>query len=807
MRRRWALKVTGVVQGVGFRPFVALTAGELGLAGWVRNSPDGVVIEVEGDQAALEAFRDALRHRAPPLAVLDGVDVRELALRGEAGFSILESAGGEAPRPVVPADAATCAACLEEILDPAERRHGYPFTNCTHCGPRYSIIEAVPYDRPNTSMKGFPMCPACAREYGDPRDRRFHAQPIACPACGPRVWLVPAPGGVGGAGGGTAGGGGAAGAPAAGDRATGDPAPDALPVLREVAARVHAGQVVAIKGLGGFQLLADAANQAAVERLRRRKGREAKPLALMFCTLEQVKAACLVDPAEEELLTSPQAPIVLLRRRLPPAPGAPAVAEAVAPGNPRLGVMLPYTPLHHLLMRAVGRPVVCTSGNLSQEPIATDNAEGLARLGDIADAFLLHDRPIVRHVDDSVARVVDGQVQLLRRARGYAPLAVTVGRGLPPLLAVGGYLKNTVALSVGGQVILSQHVGDLETSAAREAHRRVIADLRRFYGLEPVAVACDLHPDYPSTWAAEELAAAAGVPVVRVQHHHAHVAAAMAEHGLEGPVLGVAWDGSGYGPDGTVWGGEFLRCAYDSFERVARLRPFRLPGGERAVEEPRRSALGALAALEWPARLPAALAAAFGPAELRVLSSMLERGTNSPLTSSAGRLFDAVAALAGLRQRNAFEGQAAMELEFAVDPAVLEAGEAYPFPLRDQAEGGLAGKVLEADWEPALRRLLADLEAGAGAGAVSARFHNGLAELVVSVARRAALKRVVLTGGCFQNAVLTAATCRRLRQAGFEPHVHRRVPANDGGIALGQVMVAAARLEEGGSPGVPGHSR
>ncbi len=760
------LTIRGAVQGVGFRPFVYRLAEELELGGRVANDSRGVVLEVEGPEERLERFRARLERQPPPRAILQAVEASWLEPAGYDGFRIEHSDATGTKSALVLPDVATCDECLAEVLDAADRRHRYPFTNCTHCGPRFTIIRALPYDRPSTTMEGFRMCAACRAEYEEPRDRRFHAQPNACPRCGPRLALW--------------------------DR-RGEPLAADDDPLRRAAAALGQGQILAVKGLGGFHLMVDARDGAAVARLRRRKQRYEKPLALMVRDLAAARALCVVPAAARQLLTAPEAPIVLLARR----PDA-QVAGGVAPGNPELGVMLPYAPLHHLLLRAVGFPLVATSGNLSDEPIAIDNREALERLGGIADLFLVHDRPIARHVDDSVLRLVDAAPQMVRRARGYAPLPVMLEHRLPTVLAVGGHLKNTVALALGDQVFLSQHIGDMETPQAHDAFERVIRDFLDLYEASPVAIAHDLHPDYPSTrWAraatrgevASEswTAALAGLPLVGVQHHHAHLASCLAENGVSGSALGVTWDGTGFGSDGTVWGGEFLRGDAAGFERVAHLRRFRLPGGDAAVREPRRSALAVLwelwgeAALE---RRELAPVAAFAERELRLLARLLSRGFQAPVTSSAGRLFDAVAALLGLHQRTRFEGQAAMALEWVAD---REAGDAYPLPL---ASGEAA---TELDWRPLIEAILEDWRRDTAAGIISARFHNALAEAVVAVALEVGEPRVALTGGCFQNRLLSQRTVRGLRRAGFEVLLQRQVPANDGGISLGQVAVAAAR--------------
>jgi len=779
---RLALEVRGIVQGVGFRPFVYGAARANRLSGWVFNEADTVRIEVQGDTARLDAFVETLSCRHPPQARVDSVDVREIPYRdGDEPFTIRASTGRSAPRPTIPADLATCAECLAEIRTPGERRYGYPFTNCTNCGPRWSIIEGLPYDRPRTSMAGFAMCPACRGEYEDPADRRFHAQPIACPECGPQLRLLD-PSGHELAGRGDA--------------------------LKRAANILSDGRIVALKGLGGFQLLVDATDEATVARLRERKRRPHRPFALMVATLDEVQRFCEVSAAEAEELASPRAPILLLARkhthRRLAADGTSArntgIAGAVAPGNPYLGVMLPCTPLHHLLIDAVGRPIVCTSGNLSDEPMAVDEPDAVARLGPIADAVLTHNRPIVRPVDDSVARFGPAGLQVLRRARGFAPLPIELGFAAPPILAVGGHLKNTVALSIGSQAVLSPHVGDLDSVLSVDVHRRAVTDMVEFFQTTPAAVACDLHPDYASTRHAEQLAAQWNVPLVRVQHHHAHVVAAMAEHRLEGPVLGFSWDGTGYGPDGTVWGGEVLRCERGSFDRVAHLRTFPLPGGDAAMREPRRSALGLLYELFGDAAAGHA-EDWFRPGELKTLRSMLARGTNCPRTSSMGRLFDAIAVLVGLPAVASFEGQAAMALEFAVDGGEEEAYDwnqpqvKSPSPLVGEGLGVRGPVVTLIDWEPMLHAVLNDLAAGVPRERIAAKFHNALAEVVVSVAQRAGIREVVLTGGCFQNARLTTLAWTRLAAAGFDVYVEREVPPGDGGVALGQLAVCAWQMK------------
>ncbi len=781
---RLAISVRGAVQGVGFRPFVYRMARDLGLSGWVRNSSQGVDIEVEGPHDVLECFTLRLESELPPRAVVQSLEITVLDPIGLSDFEIRHSEGDDRPSVLMLPDIAPCEDCLREIADPTNRRHRYPFTNCTNCGPRFTVIEALPYDRVRTTMQGFTMCTACASEYDDPKDRRFHAQPNACPACGPMVELW--------------------------DR-FGEPLARGDEALRRAADLVRSGQILALKGMGGFQLIVDARNDAAVTCLRERKAREQKPFAVLFSDIAAVLLRCEVSEAEARLLVAPEAPIVLLRRR----PGI-DIAPSVAPDNPNLGVMLPSTPLHQILANDLGFPVVATSGNWTDEPICIEEREVVSRLGTIADAFLVHNRPIARHCDDSVVRVIRGREVMLRRARGYAPLPVEcfstpsyvpvpVGDVAPTVLAVGGHLKNTVALFVRNQAFMSQHIGDLDSPEAQEVFEHVVKDLLSLYGVTLSAVAHDLHPDYASTkWLKVNLK---GIPRIGIQHHHAHLAACLAENQVADSVLGVTWDGSGFGPDGTVWGGEFLVGDVRRARRVAKLRTFRLPGGERAVREPRRSALGLLYEVAGPdifdihdgsafARLsylrpgssvirPACMES-FSFSELSVLQRMLTQNLNSPLTSSAGRLFDAVAALLGLRQRSSFEGQAAMELEFAVEEAVSD--EAYKVVIRQSRT------LLIVDWEPMLRSMLFDLFEGIDRGRIASRFHEWLTLSIVEVARRVGVERVALTGGVFQNRVLTERTILALEQSGFRVFTHRLIPPNDGGISLGQAVVAAARL-------------
>ncbi len=764
-------QVEGVVQGVGFRPFVYNLARGLGLSGFVTNTAAGVELAVQGPGHQVSEFFRRLVAEAPPLARISSLNWdEEEPLPDEEGFAIQESRAGTR-RTLISPDVAVCEACLAELRDPSDRRYRYPFINCTHCGPRYTIIQDLPYDRPFTTMKVFEMCPDCLAEYQDPSDRRFHAQPNACPACGPRLWL----------------------ADAAGHEL------DCPDPIREAAQALRAGEVVAIKGLGGFHLAADAFSQEAVMRLRSRKHREEKPLALMVPDLDAARELVELDPASQAALTSRERPIVLCPQR----PGS-GVAPAVNPRNRLLGVMLPYTPLHHLLMDEGFKALVMTSGNVSEEPICLDNQEAVRRIGAaaargaIADKLLLHDRDIYLRTDDSVVRVVGGRLRQMRRSRGFVPVPLRLAEGLapegcPPVLATGAHLKNTLCLLRGREAFVSQHVGDLENLETLEFFQLTAGHLERILEAPAGVLVCDLHPDYLSTrWAREE-AARRGLPLVRVQHHHAHALAVMAEHGLRGPVLALSLDGTGYGPDGTVWGGELLLARPRAYTRLGHLLRFHLPGGEAAVKEPWRVALGLLADLYGPAaaELDLELVRRFG-GHLPLIGRMKERGLNTPATSSLGRLFDAAAALCGLRFSVAYEGQAAIELEQAMD---APAGEGYAFQVLER-DG-----LLVLDWREALRALVQEVLAGAGPARVSARFHagliQGLAAWALAGARAAGASRVCLGGGCLMNAALLSGLPPRLEAAGLEVYTPEEMPAGDGGLSLGQALAGAAAWARG----------
>ncbi|HEX9066415.1 MAG TPA: carbamoyltransferase HypF [Streptosporangiaceae bacterium] len=761
-RIRTLVRVEGIVQGVGFRPFVYSLATGLGLSGLVGNDTEGVFAEVEGAPETIEAFVRALATDAPPLASVERIATSPLPPDGSTTFAIAPSqAGGPGrrSRTLISPDMATCADCLAELSDPASRRYRYAFTNCTNCGPRFTIVAGIPYDRPLTTMAGFAMCAACAREYHDPADRRFHAQPVCCPACGPRLRLT--------------------------DR-DGTELPAADPI-HEAAKLLAGGMVLAVKGLGGYHLSADATCEPAVAALRARKHREDKPFAVLAADLDQASSLVSVDEVAAGLLTGPRRPIVLL----PARPGAP-VAPSVAPGNRYLGVLLPYTPLHHLLVREAAFPLVLTSGNVSDEPICYEDEEAVGRLAGIADAFLVHDRPIYIRADDSVVRSFRGLAYPVRRARGYAPeplrLAFSADR---PVLACGAELKSTFCLASGGRAFVSPHIGDLENLETLVSYRQLIEHYGRLFDTYPAVLAHDLHPDYLSTGYARQRAAEQGLPLTGVQHHHAHIASCLADNGAgrDERVIGVAFDGTGYGTDGTIWGGEFLTASLTGFERTGHLGTVPMPGGAAAIRQPWRMAAAYLDA--------AALAASPAGSGLRsrhedqwaAVLAMARRGINAPLTSSAGRLFDAVAALLGVRDTVSYEGQAAAELEQLADPGH---DGWYPAHL-----GHGEGAAFVARGTDLIAAAAADLAAGVAGPVIAARFHHGLARLIVAgcdlVRDRAGLGTVALSGGVFQNVLLLTEVTGRLEAAGFTVLTHTRVPCNDGGISLGQAAVAASQ--------------
>jgi hydrogenase maturation protein HypF len=791
---RVSVRVEGIVQGVGFRPFVRNLATELGLAGSVRNDMAGALIEVEGEPGAVGAFLLRLERDAPALCVIEEVGTSPLPPTGGTGFAISPSDPAGERRALVPADTATCEDCLKELFDPADRRYQYPFINCTNCGPRFTIVRDVPYDRPNTTMAGFGMCADCEREYRDPDDRRYHAQPTCCPACGPTLRLVDA----------------------TGAEVEGEGSP-----IEAAAALLRRGRILAVKGLGGFHLAALAFSESAAATLRSRKHREDKPFAVMVADIGTARQLCELDEAGQRLLESPRRPIVLLWRRPAPAHGdagpgparplappdappvappllpdappdappvAPSVAPSVAPGNRHLGLMLPYTPLHHLLARALGEPFILTSGNVSDEPIAFRDGDARTRLDGIADAYLTHNRPIHVRTDDSVTRSLRGRATLLRRSRGYVPQPLLLPRPLArPLLACGAELKNTFCLAKGRHAFMSHHIGDLENYETLRSFTEGIEHFCRLFDVHPEVVAHDLHPEYLSTKYALDREHE-GIDLVGVQHHHAHIASCLVDNGEAGPAIGVAFDGLGYGTDGALWGGEILLATLSGFERLGHLAPVAMPGGAAAIKQPWRMAAAYLD-LAYEGGPPAGLSVVQRNEDRwQPVVSMARTGTASPVTSSAGRLFDAVSALVCGRDAVNYEGQAAIELEQLADPG--ETG-SYPVPLTGSEPFQLQGKEL-------VRAVVEDLVGGSSPDVVAARFHNALAGAVVASCRRArdlsgGNGTVALSGGVFQNVLLTERAAAGLEQDGFRVLLQRQAPANDGGISLGQAAVAGAR--------------
>jgi hydrogenase maturation protein HypF len=757
LRRR--IHISGVVQGVGFRPHVYNLAQQFGVRGFVLNSSSGVTIEGEAPATVLDAFWNSLRSSPPPLARIEDFDTFDLAPVGYLGFEIRESLHEDHAFALISPDIATCSDCRHELLDPADRRFGYPFTNCTNCGPRYTIVRDIPYDRPLTTMAPFVMCSACAAEYHDPRDRRFHAQPNACPVCGPALELLP----------------------------TGPGAPhphhlDSLAALQQLRRILHAGEIVALRGLGGFQLACDARNSDSVARLRQRKKRSDKPFAVMAKDLALLESLCTVAPDDRALLLSPQHPIVLLEQR--PETTLP---EQLAPGSRILGAMLPTTPLHEMLFQdpSACDLLVMTSGNLSDEPIVVSNEEALQRLAPVADWFLLHNRDIYMRVDDSVARTFQGQTRILRRSRGYAPQPIDLQRPMPELLACGAELKNALCLTKSHYAILSQHIGDVENYETLQFFQETLANLKKLFRVEPEAVAHDLHPLYLTTKFGKSLP----LPALAIQHHHAHIASCMAENHLRGQVIGVAFDGTGYGTDGQIWGGEFMVADFRNFERSAHFRYIPLAGGDTAVRQPWRSALGWLRE-SYGASFPDGFEAftCIPERDLALVSKMIAAGLNTVATSSCGRLFDAVAFLVLQRKEVTFEGQAAIELELCADKSILDA---YPFELDP-------GTPASIDLRPMMRALVTDLQHGIPGPTLSARFHNTIASVIAQVCatlrRSEHLNRVCLSGGTFQNLYLLERATALLSKAGFEVFLHASVPPNDGGIALGQAVIASEML-------------
>ncbi len=749
----------GIVQGVGFRPFVYRLATDLNLKGWVCNTSEDVSIEIEGSRQSINKFCLNLTRKAPPLAHIEAVSVTHLPAVGYGDFNIRTSLIDKGKYQLVSPDIATCHTCLDELLNLNDRRYRYPFTNCTNCGPRFTIIEDMPYDRPNTTMRSFSMCARCEAEYHNPLDRRFHAQPNACPVCGPRVQLVD-------------------------NQGSAVHSEDAIDTASQM---LKAGRIVAIKGLGGFLLACDATNEMAVKSLRHRKRRPSKPFAVMLASVEEAKKHCSLSRKELELLASPQSPIVLAKWRQ-----VSNVSKEVAPNLRYLGVMLPYTPLHHILLRDVNLPLVMTSGNLSEEPIAKDNEEALGRLSGIADYFLVHNRDIYSRYDDSVAIVEGGMSQLIRRARGYAPRPIPLKFKARPVLACGAEVKNTFCLTCDDHAFLSQHIGDMENIETLEHFADTILLYERLFRIKPIAVAHDLHPDYLATKYALEMGKN-GMELLPVQHHHAHVVSCMADNGLRSPVISVVFDGTGLGSDGHIWGGEFLIADYHSSKRIGHLEYLPLPGGDAATRKPYRIAVAYLLALlgEEGLRQGLELMGDSGDAEIDIVRRQVAAGLNSPLTSSIGRLFDAVSSLLGIRGEIDYEGQAAIELEMAAHEAHRQREEeSYPYSIAE--DGGL--RIVRV--RDLLSAIVDDSRHGVPRSNVSVKFHNTIAQMVrqlcLSIGGDAGTNKVILSGGVFQNRLLLNKTVGLLERSDFEVYTHRQVPCNDGGISLGQAVIASA---------------
>jgi len=752
------ISVRGVVQGVGFRPFVYQLASRHNLQGWVCNTSEDVRIEAEGEAADIDKFLVGLREEAPPLSHIEDITVTASPPANYDKFEIRSSVAEEGKYQLVSPDIATCPDCLKEIFDPADRRYRYPFTNCTNCGPRFTIISDIPYDRPNTTMKSFHMCPECRKEYDDPLNRRFHAQPNACPVCGPRLELLDAKG-----------------SPVACDD-----------IIQKTAGILKNGKIVAVKGLGGFLLACDATSATAINTLRRRKNRPAKPLAVMVSSLSEANRHCEVSEAEAALLSSPGSPIVLMKWR----PES-TLSKAVAPGLKYLGMMLPYTPLHHLLLRETGLPLVMTSGNLSEEPIARDNDEALRRLGNIADFFLMHNRDIYARYDDSVMTVEKETPRFVRRARGYAPYPIRLPYRSRQILGCGAEEKNTFCLTRDNYAFVSQHIGDMENLETLEHYVNTIALYKKLFRIEPEIIACDMHPEYLPTKYATELAADGKTKLVPVQHHHAHIVACLAENGIAGPAIGVSFDGTGYGTDDRIWGGEFMVADYKKFNRVAHLEYLPLPGGAQSIKKPYRTALGYLFSLgiTLDKKLPLFKQVADGEPE--IIRDQVKKSINTPLTSSMGRLFDAVSALTGVRGVIEYEAQAAIDLEMLAYDAPGESGR-YPFSLEEQ--DGVSIIKIHALFDAIIR----DLRKSTPKAFIATRFHNTIAQMILETCRhisaKTGIKQAAFSGGVFQNRLLSNKSAALLESAGFQVYTHRQVPCNDGGISLGQVVIANANI-------------
>lgn len=761
---RYEIKIKGIVQGIGFRPFIYKLAQQLNLQGWVKNSTEGVIIQVECNPQKLKEFTVKIQQEKPTSAQIYSLEIKQLNYIGYQKFTIEKSeAQNHNKTAIIPADLATCSECLKELFNPQNRRYRYPFINCTNCGPRYSIIKALPFDRIMTTMNQFTMCSECQQEYKNPANRRFHAQPNACPQCGPHLELWDIKGNC---------------------LAKFDDA------IKETITLIKQGNILAIKGLGGFHLVVDAGNSSAVKKLRLRKNRPHKPFALMYANLEQIKQDCFVSPLEEKTLLSSASPLVLLTRIKDK--NLSFICEEIAPNNPYLGVMLPYTPLHHLLLHEFKSPIVATSGNCQNEPICIDETEALSRLDGIADYFLVHNRPILLPVDDSIVRIINDEVMILRRARGYAPLPIQLSddkQDSRSILALGGQLKNTVAIKINQQVFLSQHLGNLETLETLKTYQQTIDHFRDVYNFQPDLIACDAHPDYYSTQYAQDLSNnyKRSPSIIKVQHHIAHIYSVIAEHDVKYPLLGIAWDGTGYGLDNSIWGGEFFYITEEKIQRIASFLPFYLLGGNKAIAQPKRIALSLLLQIfnnleNIPEKFN--LKTLFTPQELKILTKMYENKINSPLTSSVGRLFDGISALLGIVEQVTYEGEAAMRLEFMTDG--LSTSEIYPFDWTYKED-----TCSYIDWQPMIKNILDDYINHKSLVLISAQFHQTLVEIIITIAKNIPSQNVVLAGGCFQNKYLLEHTINSLKKSNLHPYWSQKIPINDGGLALGQIAFAS----------------
>lgn len=739
MLKNVLINIQGTVQGVGFRPFVYRLADELNIKGWIHNSSEGVSIEAEGYTECVDIFLKRLQTHKPVNSAITSFQTHNSNVKGFKDFQIrISKANGDKTALVLP-DLATCKDCIDEIFNPDDRRYLYPFTNCTNCGPRFSIIESIPYDRGNTTMKEFEMCDDCRKEYENPKDRRFHAEPIACPRCGPKLELYDSDKNL----------------------------IECEDVIEKACELILNGKILALKGLGGYQLLVDARNNDAVKRLRERKNREEKPFAMMLPSLEMAKDICEISTSEEKLLSSSRAPIVLLRKR-----HNEIISSSVASLNNNYGVMLPYTPLHHILMKGLNIPVIATSGNISDEPICIDDDEAFEKLGNIADYFLTHNRKIVRQIDDSVARIINDKPFVIRRARGYAPYPVIFEEKIAPAIAVGGQLKNTVSISSDKNVFVSQHIGDLDSKEAFEAFKKIVSDFKDMFSVNPSNIISDLHPDYISTKFAQD----SGLDLIQVQHHYSHILSCIEENKIESEVLGVSWDGTGYGTDGNIWGSEFLKVNKGKFERFAHFRYFPLPGGERAIKEIWRIGASLLYETLQDKKSVEEYYKIFNAAGVL---GLIDKKINSPLCCSAGRLFDGIASIIGLKQNVSFEGQAAMQLEFTADEST---DDYYKFEIIKEKENNY---IIE--WKNIVKEILHDLKNNILKSIISAKFHNSLIKIIIDVCKLSGMKKVALSGGCFQNKYLIDNSIDKLREHGFEVFWQSEIPINDAGISLGQM--------------------